>query len=118
MTSIRFCLLGLAAFALSACQTAEQAASRNVQSVCAQNGYGPGTQHHDYCVLSLTPYAMQLEQQRRAALIANGVALIAASRQQAPTPAGATTIDPPRNNLENRPIWCMRSNIGNNIVCN
>jgi hypothetical protein len=111
-------LIGLAALGLTACQTVEQAAVRNSGTACAQHGHRPGTAQHDGCVQQLAPYAMHLEQQRRSAMISNGIALMAASRQQAAPPVAASTIDPPSRNLENRPIWCMRSAVGGQIVCN
>ncbi|MBB3933356.1 hypothetical protein GGR25_004429 [Kaistia hirudinis] len=63
---------------LAGCQTVEEAGEAEAQTVCAQGGYGPGRPYHDYCVRSLKPMAMQLEQQRRSAMISNGAAAIAA----------------------------------------
>jgi len=64
--------------ALTGCQSVEQVGEAQAQSVCAEGGYGPAAPYHDYCVAQLKPMAMQLEQQRRAAMISNGAAMIAA----------------------------------------
>ena len=70
-------IIGAASLLLGGCQTVEQAATQNVEAVCAQGGYGLGSQYHDYCVSNLKPAAIVIEQQQRRRQFNAGIANIA-----------------------------------------
>ncbi|MEF2549415.1 hypothetical protein VQ045_19935 [Aurantimonas sp. E1-2-R+4] len=86
-----FLALPFAALVLTGCQTVEEAATKKVEAVCAQGGYGPGSRYHDYCLTNLKPVAVQMEQERRQRVLAEGLGDIARGLNP-PPPAKMTCV--------------------------
>jgi hypothetical protein len=75
-----------AALLLPGCQTIEEAAKEQSQSVCTEAGYGPGSKYHDECARMLEPLAENLEREKRAKQVRDGAAMLAAGLNPPPAP--------------------------------